>query len=36
VAEADLVSIGVYTTCSSGPAQAVGYLDELEACCQRL
>jgi toxin ParE1/3/4 len=35
-AEADLVSIGVYTLRSWGPAQTVRYIDELEACCQRL
>jgi toxin ParE1/3/4 len=35
-AEADLLSIGVYTLRTWGSAQTVRYLDELEACCQRL
>ena len=35
-AEVDLVSIGVYTLRSWGPEQTVRYIDELEACCQRL
>ena len=34
--EADLVSIGVYTLGAWGPAQTIRYIDELEACCQRL
>ena len=35
-AEADLVSIGVYTLRAWGPAQTERYLGELEACCQQL
>ncbi len=35
-AEADLVSIGVYTLRAWGSAQTARYLDELEACCQQL
>jgi len=35
-AEADLVSIGVYTLRAWGPAQTVRDLDEREACCQLL
>jgi toxin ParE1/3/4 len=36
LAEADLLSIGVYTLRTWGDAQAVRYLDELEACCRQL
>lgn len=35
-ADADLLSIGVHTLRTWGQAQAIRYLDELEACCQRL
>ena len=35
-ADADLLSIGAYTLRTWGRAQAIRYLDELEACCQRL
>jgi toxin ParE1/3/4 len=30
------MSIGVYALRSWGPEQTVRYIDELEACCQRL
>jgi toxin ParE1/3/4 len=36
LAEADLLEIGAYTLRRWGEAQAVRYLGELEACCQRL
>ena len=35
-AEADLLSIGEHTPRTWGPAQTVRYINELEACCQRL
>jgi toxin ParE1/3/4 len=35
-AEADLLSIGRYTLSTWGHAQAVRYLDDLEACCRML
>ena len=35
-AEADLLRIGEYTLRTWGPARTVRYIDELEACCQRL
>jgi toxin ParE1/3/4 len=35
-AEADLLSIGAYSLRTWGLAQTVRYIDELEACCQRL
>jgi toxin ParE1/3/4 len=35
-AEADLLNIGAYTLDRWGDDQAVRYLAELEACCQRL
>lgn len=35
-ADADLLGIGTYTLRTWGRAQAIRYLDELEACCQRL
>ena len=35
-AEADLLHIGAYTLDRWGNMQAVRYLAELEACCQRL
>ena len=35
-AEADLLSIGEYSLRTWGLAQTVRYIDELEACCQRL
>jgi toxin ParE1/3/4 len=35
-AEADLLHIGAYTLDRWGEEQAVRYLAELEACCQRL
>ena len=36
LAEADLLSIGVYTLRTWGQVQTGRYLDELEACCQQL
>ena len=36
LAEADLLSIGVYTLRTWGEAQTIRYIDELEDCCQRL
>ena len=36
LAEADLLSIGAYTLRTWGEAQTIRYLDELEACCQKL
>jgi toxin ParE1/3/4 len=36
LAEADLLNIGIYTLRTWGEAQAVRYLDELEARCQQL
>ena len=35
-AETDLLDIGTHTLRTWGEAQAVRYLDELEACCQML
>ena len=35
-AEADLLNIGVYTLQNWGADQTVRYIDQLEACCQRL
>jgi toxin ParE1/3/4 len=35
-AEADLLGIGRYTLRTWGKAQTVRYLDDLEACCQKL
>jgi toxin ParE1/3/4 len=35
-AEADLLDIGAYTLRTWGEKQAVRYLNEIEACCQRL
>ncbi len=35
-AEADLLAIGNYTLRTWGRDQAIRYLDELEACCQKL
>ncbi len=35
-AEADLLSIGVYTLRTWGEAQTDRYLGQLDACCQRL
>ena len=35
-AEVDLLSIGEYTLRTWGPARTIRYIDELEACCQRL
>jgi toxin ParE1/3/4 len=35
-AEADLLSIGLYTLRTWGEAQADRYLRQLEACCKRL
>jgi plasmid stabilization system protein ParE len=36
LAEADLLSIGVYTLRTWGEAQIVRYIGELEDCCQQL
>ena len=36
LADADLMSIGAYTLRTWGEDQAIRYLNELEACCQRL
>jgi toxin ParE1/3/4 len=36
LAEADLMDIGQYTQQTWGTDQTIHYLDELEACCQRL
>jgi toxin ParE1/3/4 len=36
LAERDLLRIGEYTVRTWGEAQASGYIDELEICCQRL
>ena len=36
LAEADLLSIAAYTLRTWGEAQAIRYIDDLEACCQRL
>ena len=35
-AEADLTDIGAYTLRTWGKDQTIRYLDDLEACCQRL
>ena len=35
-AEADVLAIGNYTLRTWGRDQAISYLDELEACCQKL
>ena len=35
-AEADLLSIGVYTLHTWGEDQTIRYIDDLEACCQML
>ncbi len=35
-AEADLLSIGVYTLHTWGEAQVIRYIGDLEACCQTL
>jgi toxin ParE1/3/4 len=35
-AEADLLEIGSYTLQTWGVDQAIRYIDQLEACCQRL
>ena len=35
-AEADLLEIGSYTLQTWGVDQAILYIDQLEACCQRL
>jgi toxin ParE1/3/4 len=35
-AEADLLEIGVYTLQNWGADQTIRYIDQLEACCQRL
>jgi toxin ParE1/3/4 len=35
-AEADLLEIGSYTLQTWGVDQVIRYLDQLEACCQRL
>jgi toxin ParE1/3/4 len=35
-AEADLLEIGSYTVQTWGVDQAIRYIDQLEACCQRL
>jgi toxin ParE1/3/4 len=35
-AEADLLSIGLYTLRTWGEVQAARYINELEACCQML
>ena len=35
-AEADLMSIGMYTVRTWGLAQSERYLNDLEACCRRL
>ncbi|MBV8552340.1 MAG: type II toxin-antitoxin system RelE/ParE family toxin [Acidobacteriaceae bacterium] len=36
LAEADLLGIGAYTLRTWGEDQAIRYIDDLEACCQRL
>lgn len=36
LAEADLLSIGVYTLRTWGEAQTIRYIDDLEDCCQQL
>jgi len=36
LAEADLLSVGVYTLRTWGEAQTIRYINELEACCQQL
>jgi ParE toxin of type II toxin-antitoxin system, parDE len=36
LAEADLIDIGTYTLHTWGEDQTIRYLDDLEACCQRL
>jgi toxin ParE1/3/4 len=36
LADADLMNIGTYTLRTWGEAQTIRYIDELEACCQRL
>ncbi len=36
LAEADLLSIGIYTVRTWGEAQTVRYIDALEACCRQL
>jgi toxin ParE1/3/4 len=36
LAEADLMDIGAYTLRTWGEDQTVRYIDDLEACCQRL
>ena len=35
-AEADLLSIGIYTLRTWGEAQTIRYIDELEQCCRDL
>lgn len=35
-AETDLLDIGAYTLQTWGEAQAIRYIDDLEACCQML
>ena len=36
LAEADLINVSAYTLRTWGEEQAIKYLDELEACCERL
>jgi len=36
LAEADLMDIGAYTLRTWGEDQTLRYIDDLEACCQRL
>jgi len=36
LAEADLLSIGVYTLRTWGEPQTIRYIDELEDCCQQV
>ena len=36
LADADLVDIGAYTLRTWGKDQTLRYIDDLEACCQRL